>query len=260
MNSISLRAKGVEALASCPACLRGWRLHFNVRHFFRHEGGVGNIEFTGVPSDYVLGVLHRCTDEALVLLDAAEAYGYGYDRIFVEVETSDAGKKLHRAATYVGMPSFIDNSCLPTRRYLNILTAGAKEAGLASGYIDALKKTKVQEQIVYPPFSPPLGDFPLFGAESLAKNPCCTALAGYVFDMSGATDRHTYLKQFFGGRDMTLFHLQRMDCSKGDECVEDIAAARYNASQRAYLNTYLHEYSFEYRYAGKLDIKTGNLL
>jgi sulfite reductase (NADPH) flavoprotein alpha-component len=39
MNLISLRAKGVEPQRSQHAILRGWRLRFNVQHFFRHEGG-----------------------------------------------------------------------------------------------------------------------------------------------------------------------------------------------------------------------------
>ena len=87
MNTLSLRAKGVQARASDPALLRGWRLRFNVKHFFRHEGGVGNIEHTGDPADAVHGVLHECDDEHLALLDAAEAFGHGYDRVEVLVRS-----------------------------------------------------------------------------------------------------------------------------------------------------------------------------
>ncbi len=86
MSMLSLRAKGVEPRASTKAVLHGWQLRFNVQHFFRHEGGVGNIENTGHPDDRVLGVLHECPDEALSLLDQAEAYGHGYNRIEIEVE------------------------------------------------------------------------------------------------------------------------------------------------------------------------------
>jgi sulfite reductase (NADPH) flavoprotein alpha-component len=106
MNITSLRAKGVEPLVSQRATLLGWRLRFNVQHFFRHEGGVGNIEPSDIPGDCVLGVLHECPDEALSHLDATEACGHGYDRV--------------TAFTYVGMPAFIDEACLPSRRYLNI--------------------------------------------------------------------------------------------------------------------------------------------
>jgi len=133
MSARSLRAKGVEPLASQRAVLTGWRLRFNVQHFFRHEGGVGNIEYTGNPRDRVPGVLHQCCDEALALLDDAEAYGHGYDRIEVGVEPdhrSPTERHTVPALTYVGMPEFIDNTRLPSRRYLNIVLEGARQAGL----------------------------------------------------------------------------------------------------------------------------------
>ena len=107
MDLTSLRAKGVEPHTSERAVLRGWRLRFNVHHFFRHEGGVGNIEPSDDPTDAVWGVLHQCDDEHLALLDAAEAYGHGYDRIGVSVLT-DRGEQ--RAIAYVGIPSFLDNA------------------------------------------------------------------------------------------------------------------------------------------------------
>src|SRR4051812_48069037 len=78
MNLSSMRAKGVHPSQSERAVLRGWRLRFNVHHFFHHEGGVGNIERSTNPSDEVWGVRHLCDDEHLRLLDVAEAYGHGY--------------------------------------------------------------------------------------------------------------------------------------------------------------------------------------
>ena len=86
----ALRAKGVEPLASTRGRLRGWRLSFDVRHWFPHEGGMGNITHTGSGDDDVQGVVHACEDDALATLDRLEPYGVGYDRIEVEVLT-DAG-------------------------------------------------------------------------------------------------------------------------------------------------------------------------
>ena len=60
MDLMSLRAKGVVPHASERAVLRGWRLRFNVPHFFRHEGGVGNIEPFDHRTSAVWGVLHLC--------------------------------------------------------------------------------------------------------------------------------------------------------------------------------------------------------
>ncbi|MEJ2453145.1 MAG: gamma-glutamylcyclotransferase [Candidatus Thiodiazotropha sp.] len=250
MNITSLRAKGVEPLSSRRAVLHGWRLRFNVQHFFRHEGGVGNIEPSETPADRVLGVLHDCPDEALAPLDATEACGHGYDRISVEVEAD--GKRL-TAFTYVGMPAFIDDNCLPSRRYLNILIDGARRAQLDPEYVQTLMSQPVHRHEDYPPFEPPPGDHPVFDAASLARHPLYTALYGAVFDMSEARPLHDYLKRFFGGRDMTLFHLKRLDNSDGRESMDDIRHGRLSEVQWRYLNGYLNEYAREYRYVGRID-------
>jgi cation transport regulator ChaC len=248
MDLTSLRAKGVEPLSSERAALPGWRLRFNVHHFFRHEGGVANVEPTGDPSDIVRGVLHRCRDEHLALLDAAEAYGHGYDRLEVPVATETDE---HRAITYVGIPSFLDPECRPVQRYLNILVKGATAAGLDPAYIDALRRAPVHQRHPVPPFVPPRGSYPTYTAATLVQQPLFTALAGAVFDMAGARWQHKFLHGLFGGKDMTLFHLKRLDNSDGSETVDDIKHDRLTAEQRRYLNEYLHEYSAEYVYVGR---------
>jgi len=256
MSLQSLSAKGIEPLASTRAVLHGWRLRFNVQHFFRHEGGVGNIEYTGQPDDRVLGVLHEFPDDALALLDAAEAYGHGYDRIEVAVEpnhhSAESGVCI-LALTYVGMPEFIDDSCRPSRRYLNIILHGGRQAGLDEAYLQALAAQTLHQADPYPPFVAPPGVYPTFDRESLAEQPLLTALNGAVFDMSAARPLHTFLKSFFSGKDMTLFHLRRLDSSTLDETIDDIRHGRLNQAQWHYLNTYLHEYAREYRYAGRYD-------
>jgi AIG2-like family len=248
MDSISLRAKGVEPRASERAVLPGWRLRFNVHHFFRHEGGIGNIERSDNPMDAVWGVLHLCDDEHLALLDAAEAKGHGYDRINISVFT-DRGEQ--RAMTYVGICSFIDQACRPSQRYLNTVLRGAIKAGLDPDYVDALRRHPVHQPRPVPPFVPPAGDYPVFTAATLSQHPPLTALAGAVFDMSAARWQHSFLRGPFGGKDMTLFHLKRLDTSDGTETLEDIKNDRLNPAQRRYLNEYLHEYSIEYVYVGR---------
>ncbi len=253
MSMLSLRAKGVEPLASQQAVLPGWRLRFNVQHFFRHEGGVGNIEQTGNPDDRVLGLLHECPDDALALLDTAEAVGHGYARIEVEVEPHNHSAGNHErvvAVTYIGMPQFIDNRRLPSRRYLNIVLKGARQAGLDDDYIQRLAKHPVHEIENYPIFRSPPGNHPTFDRDTLSEQPLHTALYGAVFDMSEARSLHNFLKGFFGGKDMTLFHLRRLDSSNVDETIEDIRMGRLNQAQKQYLNAYLNEYAREYRYVG----------
>ncbi|MEX0348124.1 MAG: gamma-glutamylcyclotransferase family protein [Paracoccaceae bacterium] len=247
MNFISLRAKGVVPSASRAAVLNGWRLEFNVEHFFRHEGGVGNIECTGGPADRVLGVLHCCDETDLAALDRMEAYGVGYDRVEVTVET-ELGTE--RALAYVGLPEFVNDACRPTRRYLNILSRGAAEAGLDPAYIAALDARPVLPPRKLSPFQPAETGSSL---DHTALAPHLTALAGSVFDMSGARPAQSIAKDWFGGKEVTLFLLKRLDTSDGSECLEDVIADRLRPDQRDCLNTYLHAFADEYAYVGRFD-------
>ncbi len=247
MDFTSLKAKGVVPSASRAAALLGWRLVFNVEHFFRHEGGVGNIEPTGNPDDRVLGVLHCCDEADLAALDQLEAYGVGYDRVVINVETPLGTEQ---ALAYVGLPKFVNNACLPTRRYLNILLRGAISAGLDQNYIAELRAHPVLTPTTLPPFCPaPTGrHFDHTGIE-----PHLTVLAGSVFDMTNAREAHSIGKDWFGGKEVSVFHLRRMDTSDGTEQLEDVVADRLRDDQRECLNTYLHAFDEEYEYVGTFD-------
>jgi hypothetical protein len=248
LNLASLRAKGVEPRESVRGVLAGWTLVFDVRHWYRHEGGVGNIRRSDRVGDCVAGLVHHCEDHHLALLDAMESYGVGYDRTEVEVQT-DAGPV--RALTYVGLPGHLDRACLPTQRYLNIVLQGAVAAGLRPSYIDWLRSQPVFVPKHYPPFEHPAEPVQWFDAASLARYPQYTALAGAVFDMAQARPELRCVIELFGGKDITLFHLRRLDTSDGRECLRDFREGRLSEAARRYLNAYLHEFQFEYRYAGR---------
>lgn len=248
MDLTALRAKGVEPRWSVPAALSGWRLRFNVRHWFRHEGGMANVEPSDAEGSRVLGILHLCEDEHLARLDGLEAYGVGYDRIPVMVRTASG---LMPAMTYQGLPAVLDDSCLPTRRYMNILLRGAERAGLEPEYVRDLRRHPLHPPWDYPPFSHPSGDFPEFDATTLTGYPLYTAVGGAVFDMSEAREGLEVLKGLFGGKDTTLFHLKRLDTSDGTETLEDVREGRVSEAGRIYLNAYLCEYAREFRYVGR---------
>lgn len=69
--------------------------------------------------------------------------------------------------------------------------------------------------------------------------------------MSGARWQHKFLHGIFGGKEMTLFHLKRLDSSDGSETLEDVKHGRLTSAQQGYLDEYLHEYSREYVYVGR---------
>jgi hypothetical protein len=247
LHTPALRAKGVVPIASVRARLPGWRLAFDVRHWFPHEGGMGNIRHTGDPADEVQGVVHTLDAHALATLDRMEAYGVGYDRATVEV-TTDAGRV--RAEAYVGLPAFLDPTRLPTRRYLAILVKGATAAGLDAGYVRRLREHPAAPETDAPPFAPPAGEFPTFARDALAARPELTALSGAVFDMSRARADLASAKPVLGGRDTTLFHLHRHDSSDGGETLDDLRQGRIPDAARRYLAAWLHAYATEFRYAG----------
>lgn len=235
-------------MSSVRGRLPGWRLTFDVRHWFPHEGGMASIRHTGELGDEVLGVVHSCTDESLAVLDRMEAYGVGYDRVEVEVIT-DAGPV--RAQAYVGLPAFLDTTQFPTRRYLAILVKGAIAAQLDATYIRRLELQPVAPDSESPVFVPPPGQFPVFNRATLALDPESTALSGAVFDMSHARADLASAKPALGGRDTTLFHLHRHDTSDGSQTLEDLRTGRVPESARRYLAAWLHAYATEFRYAGR---------
>jgi sulfite reductase (NADPH) flavoprotein alpha-component len=248
MREASLRAKGVVPLSAEPAILRGWRLTFNIPDFFRIEGGTGNIERS--PEDEVHGVLYACRDDDLRALDELEALGVTYDRVQLEVETY--GGRAVMANAYVGIPRALDSGHRPSPRYRRLLIRGAEEMKLHPGYIDRLHAVDVYEVSPRGPFRFPERPSREFTLRSLSETPLHTAIAGAVFDMSTARVEHRYLQKLMAGRDVTVFFLKRMDTSDGSETLDHFRRGRLSAEQVRYLDEYLHEFSREYRYAGRI--------
>jgi sulfite reductase (NADPH) flavoprotein alpha-component len=250
INLISLRVKGVNPIKSEKAKLTGWELRFNVAHWFKHEGGMGNIVPSKDLNAIVEGMVHFCNDQDLNSLDLMEAYGIGYDRITVPVLKAD-GTKIE-AVTYIGLPASLDDTCRPTRRYLSILLKGAVAADLSKHYIKNLESTVLQKPISYPDFKTPDGYFRSFRLEEIAQNLNLTILLGFVFDMSAARNRFAPVQKLFGGKDMTLFHVKRHDSSYGNETISQITDGSISKEVKDYLNSYLNEYSREFNFAGKM--------
>ena len=257
INLLSLKAKGVIPLHSEIGLLKGWKLKFNVEHWFRHEGGMGNIVPGDTETDWVEGVVHQCKDEDLEKLDLMEAYGVGYDRTLVSVQTSEDMKQ---AIAYTGLPAYINDQCLPTKRYMSIILKGAKEAGLSSTYLKKLEEQELLKMRTYPKYVAPEANELNFTQNELENQKHLTALCGYVFSMKNARKKLHCLFDLFGGKDMTLFHIKRHHESKGKESIEDYLRAKLPRSVNDYLNAYLHEYEREFEYVGRYhyDLLTSN--
>lgn len=250
INLLALNAKGVFPKSSTSALLNGWKLQFNVQHWFKHEGGMANIEKTNNNKDIVEGVLHLCEDANLKPLDQLEAFGIGYDRIKVKVNTKAVNIE---AFAYVGLPAVIDNSLLPTERYKKIILKGAIKHNLSRLYKDKLKKQPTVKMPKYPKFKYHFNEdnFKTYTKKTLSVEPFLTALNGYVFDMKNSRVELNSLFNIFGGKDMTLFHLKRLDSSDGNETYKDVIEENLSKQGQEYINTYLHEYQKEFKCVGK---------
>lgn len=246
MDMTALAAKGVRPSASFPARLYGWRLDFSVAHFFRHEGGVGNIVPCDDPEACVQGMLHVCDNAGLAALDKLEGYGVGYDRIEVTLDTPEGPQT---GFAYVGLPAYVEPGLLPTRRYLNILVRGAQAAGIDPAYVETLRNHPIHAPALPGPFSPSAER--LWQHAEMSRDH--TALAGHVFDMRDARPAHIIARDWFGGLEVTLFHLKRSDTSDGSETLQDVIDGRLTPAQRTYLNTYLHAFAEEYSHVGRFD-------
>jgi gamma-glutamylcyclotransferase len=119
-------SEGIEQ--SRLARLPGYRVVFTMRD---SDGQFyGNIE----PSDEdVLGVVYRCTDEALSKLDVFEA---GYDRR--EVMVFDQQQVPLKAIVYIAQPTFTQAGGWPSLEYLDRIVSGARNHQLPTEYIAKL--------------------------------------------------------------------------------------------------------------------------
>jgi sulfite reductase (NADPH) flavoprotein alpha-component len=247
MNPRSLLAKGVKPDAGINAVLRGWQLRFDVQHWFPHEGGVANIHPMNVGT--VHGVLYKVTAADLERLDQIESLGVGYQRVMIDLETEQG---VCSASAYVGMADFLNPNCLPSRRYLNLLVEGAHLAGLGGEYIHWLQNHPTQSDSQLPPYQPPAGDWPDYPEDILIRESYWTALCGHLFSMESCRWQHQCLLQILAGRDTTLFHLRRLDSSRGDETLPELQRKGLDQQQWHYLNSYLHAYGKEYLYRGRI--------
>lgn len=250
LSVISLKAKGVDPLSSEPARLEGWKLVFNIPDFFQIEGGTGNI-VPGKDTDVVHGALHGCRGRDLKKLDQLEAVGVTYRRVETSV-TAYSGRRV-RAYVYIGLSEILDDLCLPSQRYRNILVQGATDMRLDGRYIEQLSAMPTCPPPMLSQFACPPEASLVVTLDQLACLSNLTALGGYVFDMSHARARHSYLRGFLGGKDATLFFLRRMDTSNGSETIESVTSGNLTAAQSSFINGYLHEFAREYRLVGRVN-------
>jgi gamma-glutamylcyclotransferase len=111
------------------AWLNHYRLSFNL-----HAGGAIYANIVPCPQSIVWGATYWISDEMIKALDGYEAVAMGhYRRSRVEVETEN-GEQLW-AETYIGGDRFVGEEGTPSKAYLQLILAGAREHDLPESYV-----------------------------------------------------------------------------------------------------------------------------
>lgn len=127
MSSDVLRRRGVVVLSREPARLRGYRLVFDLAGISWVEPAFASI--VPDPEHDVHGVLYRLTPDQLDRVDSYEGRGYS----FIEVEVEGERSGIQRSSTYqTRRPA---SGLRPSRRYLRVISQGARENDLPASYI-----------------------------------------------------------------------------------------------------------------------------
>ncbi len=123
----------MQPLATAIGVLHDFELRFDLP-VGPGERGVANV--APRPGDHVWGALYQLTHEGAERLDRTEGVPQGaYRRLAVVVRTPDAAEIA--AFTYRSEISRPERK--PSRRYLGLLLAGAREHGLPAEYVERLR-------------------------------------------------------------------------------------------------------------------------
>jgi hypothetical protein len=130
MSSVVLRRRGIAVLSRERARLRGHRLVFDLAGIPWVEPAFASI--VPDPECDVYGVLYRLTPDQLERINGYEGPGYS----FIEVEVEGERSGIQRSSTYqTRRPTA---GLRPSRRYLRVLSEGARENDLPAFYIREL--------------------------------------------------------------------------------------------------------------------------
>ncbi len=145
MHSGTLRdRRGVHYERAVAGRLWGWQLVVDKPSLFGLGGAFANI----VPQNRasVLGVLFEVTADDLAHIELTEGVLLrNYERVAVTVRPLRPRSAPHVPA-FTLVSSRRDPSLLPTRRYMDLLIAGAREHRLPARYVAALRRVPTGEE------------------------------------------------------------------------------------------------------------------
>ena len=128
-----LGRRRMQPLATRIGVLHDFALRFDLP-IGPGERGVANV--APCPGDHVWGALYQLTHTDAEQLDRTEGVDRGfYRRLEIAVVTPDAA----RLGAFTYRSEFSRPERKPSRRYLGLLLAGAREHGLPADYVERLR-------------------------------------------------------------------------------------------------------------------------
>lgn len=144
-SAVLQRRRGIRVLSGESAAALDVRMSFSQRGLWGVEPRFANLE--GAPGEHAHGVLYRLAPEELAALKRWEALGYRDTE--VRVRRAD-GEIVAAHAFQARWPA---RERPPSRRYLNLLIAGAEEHGLPADYVAMLRDAPVAYVPLLSPFA-----------------------------------------------------------------------------------------------------------
>ena len=129
------------------AYVGGHRLAFTRRSM---RTGTGVADIVRAAGETVWGVLYRIDDDELAAIDRKEGHDWAYKRVMLAVRL-DGGPE-RTAVTYT-VRSKEPAQVPPSRQYLDLVIAAARERGLPGSYIEQIEAVRVADSLPQGPAS-----------------------------------------------------------------------------------------------------------
>jgi gamma-glutamylcyclotransferase (GGCT)/AIG2-like uncharacterized protein YtfP len=124
------------------AYLVGHRLAFTRRSM---RTGTGVADIVRAAGETVWGALYRIDDDELAAIDRKEGHGWAYKRIMLPVRLEGGPE---RTAVAYTVRSKEPVPIPPSRQYLDLVIAAARERGLPTPYIEQIEAISVADSLL----------------------------------------------------------------------------------------------------------------
>jgi len=136
MSRKRLKNRGIVPFRIRSGWINDYKLVFNKKSKKNNQVGWANIEHE--KGSVVYGILYWVSEDEMIKLDKFEGHPTHYFRTQMNVSTNVG---IENAMVYIAQQKWIDESCEPTKKYINFLLEGRDF--IPRKYYENLKKINV---------------------------------------------------------------------------------------------------------------------